>query len=347
MIGLGVAFLGFACTIGVEPVAPRIDGSEFRAWFEAARQGELDVPASVERRARGFRYVFIGGLSGGPMPGYFRQNAAELRARGVPKRAIHIIRPSSRRTVAENCAEVASAVQAIAEAGPEPLVLIGHSRGACDALAFALHDPDLVRDRVEALFLVQGPFGGTGLADYVLGAGPTPGRDVPPGHRLLARLIVNVEAALVARGPHAGLTDLTRSAARAYWTRTVREHAAAAEVIGSKIYYVEAATRPGRLRLLQRTMARYLAAHFGPNDGIVALGDQSLPGLGTSLGVLDAGHADLTRRFPATRAGRRDRKALILSILMAVGSPHSGDDRAGVTVSDGSRPGYDGGHRPR
>ena len=55
---------------------------------------------------------------------------------------------------------------------------------------------------------------------------------------------------------------------------------------------------------------------------MVALGDQTLPGLGTSLGVLDAGHADLTRRFPATRARRGTRQALIRSILMAVG--HSG-----------------------
>jgi hypothetical protein len=35
--------------------------------------------------------------------------------------------------------------------------------------------------------------------------------------------------------------------------------------------------------------------------------------------VLEAGHADLTRRAPASRAGRRSRRALIQAILMAVG----------------------------
>ncbi len=61
---------------------------------------------------------------------------------------------------------------------------------------------------------------------------------------------------------------------------------------------------PSRLRLFRRAIASYLQTYYGPNDGIVVLRDQSLSGIGTDLGVFDAGHTDLTHRFPATSSGR-------------------------------------------
>ena len=70
---------------------------------------------------------------------------------------------------------------------PERLILIAHSRGACDALTFALREPGFVRDRVEALLLIQGAFGGTGLADYVLGEGEPMDDRMSQGHRFLAQ----------------------------------------------------------------------------------------------------------------------------------------------------------------
>jgi pimeloyl-ACP methyl ester carboxylesterase len=267
------------------------------------------------------------------MPGYFAQNARELRAHGVPRQSIHFVHPSSGRTVEENRDAVRDEFRRIAGQGPERLVVIAHSRGACDALAFALHEPQFVQDRVEAFFLVQGPFGGSGLADYILGDGqPMDGR-MPPGHRWLARLLGTLERLLVKYGKHGGVAGLTREASRAYWRQACAEHAEAVPVIGPKVFYIESRSRPARLALFQRAMSWYLGAYYGPNDGVVAVSDQAVPGLGTSLGVLNAGHADLTRRFPATRAGRTFRQALVRSILMAVGrsgspSPGADDPRA-------------------
>jgi pimeloyl-ACP methyl ester carboxylesterase len=277
------------------------------------------VPGPVTRRASEFRYVFIGGLGGERMPGYFDQNARELRRLGVPRGSIHVIRPSSRRTVEQNRGEVRAAILAVAASGPQRLVIIGHSRGACDAAAFALNEPGFVRDRVEAIFLVQGPFGGSALADYVLGEGrPMDGR-MPPGHRLLAYLLGRRERSLVGRGVHAGLAGLTRAASRAYWRGELDRNAEAARAVGPRIFYVESRAVPSRLRLFQRATYRYLGAYYGPSDGMVGLEDQSLPGLGIRLGPVEAGHTDLTRRSPASRAGRRSRAALMRAIVMAVG----------------------------
>ena len=102
-----------------------------------------------------------------------------------------------------------------------------------------------------------------------------------------------------------------------------RTHEDALPIVGPKVFYIEANVHPSRLGLFARAMASYLGAYYGPNDGVVAVEDQTIPGLGTSLGVLEAGHADLTRRFPLAYAGRRSRRALMRSIVMAVGRSES------------------------
>lgn len=340
MIGSEAVLLGIILALGAAADTSPVGPDDFRGWYEDASRGGLRVPEPVEQKAQRFRYVFVGGFQNERMPGYFAQNAKELRAHGIPRRSIHFLYPSSGRTVEENRDSVRDEFLRIAAEGPGRLVVIAHSRGACDALAFALHDPEFVRDRVEALFLVQGPFGGTGLADYVLGEGEPMDRRMPPGHRVLAYLLGSLEKSLLERGQHGGLAGLTREASRAYWRQTLEEQAEAIPVVGPKVFFVESRARPSRLRLFHRATAWYLHTYYGPNDGVVALGDQALPGLGMRLGTLEAGHADLTRKSLATRAGRRSRQALIRCILMVVGRsgspPSAGETDPGPDVRDRS-----------
>src|SRR5262245_55886677 len=129
--------------------------AEFRGWFRAAAQGRLSLPGAVERRARQFRYVLVGGFANERMPGYFPQCGKELRARGVAPGSIHFIFPSSHKTLDGNSHDVRARLLDLVSRGSERLVVIAHSRGACDALAFALRNGSFVRDHVEALFLVQ------------------------------------------------------------------------------------------------------------------------------------------------------------------------------------------------
>ena len=324
MTGKRAITLGVLLCLQTYPAAADFTPDEFQRWFRAAAEGELRVPRRVEQRARQFRYVFVAGFSNERMPGYFSQSAKELTAHGVPPGSIHFIFPSSHETSHANSDEVRAQFVAVASTGPEPLVVIAHSRGACDALAFALRDEAFVRDRVRALFLVQGAFGGTGVADYVMGEGLLMDRRMPLRLRALAYLLGKFENVVLHRGKHGGLSGLTRGESGRFWDQLLREHADAIPVIGPKTFYITSEVRPARLRFFHRAIAAYLQAYYGPNDGIVVLGDQSLPGLGTCLGAFDAGHTDLTHRFPATRAPRRLRRALIQSLLMAVGG--AGDD---------------------
>ena len=174
-------------TVEIPPrvVAP----SDFQAWFESACHGALKftrIRSPVRPRGT---VRFCRGVSQRADAGLFHGGDAGASPRGVPRRSIHLISPSSRETVAGNAKWVREQFEAVADEGPEALVVIAHSRGACNALAFALENPEFVRDRVHALFLIQGPFGGTGLVDYVLGEGPPMDGRMPWRHRIVARLL--------------------------------------------------------------------------------------------------------------------------------------------------------------
>ncbi len=308
-----------AMLLGDAGGSPVIRADDFEAWFRSAAGGGLEVPAAVAERARSFRYVFVEGFRNERMPGYFSQNIAELKAHGVLKGAIAVIEPSSGRSMEDNAVAVRARFLEIAGSGPEKLVIIAHSRGACDTLAFALGNAPFVRDRVEALFLIQGPFGGSGVAEYVIGRGTPMDRRMPLGPRILGHLAGRLTRAVAGVTGLEILGEMTREASRAFWILAIEEHADAIAAVGPRTFYIRSEIKPARLRFVRRAIATYLQTYHGASDGMVALEDQALADLGTVIGTFEAGHSDLTHRFPASKAPRKLRKALIRSILMAVG----------------------------
>jgi hypothetical protein len=153
----------------------------------------------------------------------------------------------------------------------------------------------------------------------VTGEGAPLDRRIPLKYRVIAHLLGRLEKRLLGRGKHGGLPELAREASQDFWEHALKEYADAVPIVGPKTYYITAESPLARLRLFKRAMAWYLRTHFGANDGVVALEDQSLAGLGTVIAVLEAGHTDLTNRFPSARAKRRLRRSLIQGILFAVG----------------------------
>src|SRR5271157_2667095 len=254
-----LAVLGFLTLLALFLVPPvqaettsSVTPEEFRAWFDTARQGRLEIPDEVSRNARRYRYVFIGGLFNEQMPGYFLQNVKELRARGVPRTSIHLVKPGSQQTVDGNTKSVHTELLAIAAQGHERLVLIGHSRGACDALAFALQNPEFVKEHIRALFLIQGPFGGTAVADYVAGEGrPMDGR-MPTGYRVMGQAIGRLESGLLGDGKHEAIASLNRRDSESFWNEMLRTHRAAVPVVAAKTFYVTSRTSPSHHPLFQR-----------------------------------------------------------------------------------------------
>jgi pimeloyl-ACP methyl ester carboxylesterase len=319
MLGASIIVAGllglFHGAAALLPVSP----TEFRTWFDSARQGQLTIPTEVRRNSCRFRYVFVAGFANERMWGYFSENAKELRALGVSRRNIHVIYPSSHKGIDENGEQVRREMLAVAQKGPEPLVVIAHSRGACDTLAFALRNPEFVADRVEALFLIQGPFGGTALADYVHGKGPSMDRRLPAQHRVFVSLLGRFERLLERQGWHNGLPDLTRQESRRYWSMMQSSHADAVPIVSQKTYFIQTGMPPSKLGRLHRSVGWFLFTYDAPNDGIVAVRDQCLPGLGACLGVLNSGHGQLTSRAGLSRSSRQFRRGFTQAILMVLG----------------------------
>jgi pimeloyl-ACP methyl ester carboxylesterase len=320
MIGTVAMVLGLSAIAGGTSDSRAWTPAAFLGWFEEARAGTLVIPRPVAREARRFRYVFVGGFASERLPGYFKRNMKTLRAHAVPKRAIYAVFPTSRGTIEENAEEFRDRLREIAAEGPERLVIVAHSRGACDALLFALGEPDFVRERVEAIFLVQGTFGGSALADYVLGDGPEMDRALPTRFRVVAFVLGRLERVLFHRGKHAGLSGLSREGSRRFWKQMLAEHAASIPVVGPKTFYLQSESGPRHLGLFRRAAGWYLSTYVGPNDGVVAVEDQALQGLGTCLGVIDCGHDEIVRKPRPGRSHHRLREALAESILMAVGT---------------------------
>ena len=320
----GWAMILGAILLGDQPGGPSVRVDDFGRCFEDAVAGELEIPSSVGRKARSFRYVFVGGFRNERMPGYFAQNVAELRALGVPHRQIRVILPSSDRTTGENAAEIRSRFGEIAAEGRERLVVIAHSRGACDTLAFALANASFVEQHIEALFLVQGPFGGSGLADYVLGDGVPMARRMPLRHRIFAHILGRLARSVTRKSGPDVVEAMTRESSRAFWAETLKACADAVATVGPRTFYVRSSIHPSRQHLGRRAIAWYERIYHGPGDGLVALVDQSLPGIGTVIATVEATHSDLIHRCPSNRAHRGLRRALIESIVMAVGRPEAG-----------------------
>lgn len=163
-------------------------------------------------------------------------------------------------------------------------------------------------------------------------------RRMPTGYRLMGQAIGRAEPYLLEEGAHSALASLNRRDSESFWKEALKTHRAAVPIVAPKTFYVTSRTSPSHHPLFQRVTGWYLGTYYGPNDGLVALEDQSLPGLGTVLAVLDAGHMDLTRRFPAARPKHRLRNALVDAIIMAVGTQAEELARQpGGTATDASR----------
>jgi len=338
---------GFLTLLGLFLAAPNLSSAslgleisplQFQSWFDAARKGKLLMSAEVRKRASWHRYVFVGGIHSEQMPGYFAQNARELRAKGIPVKLIHFIYPTSKKSVAENVAAVRAEFLEIAAKGPEKLVVIAHSRGACDALAFALQNPEFVSEHVRAMFLVQGPFGGTAVADYLAGEGRPMDRRMPLGQRVLAQALAQAEAWLFNEDKHLAIKALSRKSCRSYWEEVLKKHAAAIPIVHQKTFYVTSQTGPSRHSLFQKATAWYVGTYYGKNDGMVTIDDQVVPGVGAVAAVLDVGHTDLTHRFPSARPKRQFRKALVDAILMAVTEAQAAQDHRRSLTADLATP---------
>lgn len=287
--------------------------------------------AEVSRNASQLHFLFVKGFLSEGMPGlYFREHVSELKQLGVPARQISVLAPCSGSSLEENQTELKETAQRVAGSGRR-LVLIGHSRGAVDVLAFAVRNPKFVEDHVAAIFLIQGAFGGSGVADFLTGRGNPLDERIPWLYRQKLNLLADGTPLLGGLiGIDEGLKELTRATAGDFWKKMLQENGEATQSIGPKVYYILGKQDPKKMAMVVQVTGYYLHYSYDcaasgdekntcPNDGLVHLRDQSVAGLGRPLAIFQSDHAGLTNSNPISNLPDYVRRSLTRAIFEAVG----------------------------
>lgn len=213
------------------------------------------------------RILVVGGLYGECVAGFVTPFAGALehleQAHGYRTGLLPV---SGRSSSASNAAQIRDFLAGLPEAG-ERLVLIGYSKGVCDALEAVVAYPE-IRQRVAAVASVGGAVAGSLIAESL----PDP----------LETLLSRLDLPLCDAGDGGGIESLRRSSRQ----RWLESH----ELPRSIRYYALAALpEPDRISTILWPGYQHLARLDPRNDGQVIWSDAIIPG-GTLLGYANADH---------------------------------------------------------
>ncbi len=301
------------------------DSNEFESWILQHLNGNFTPDQSHVERAKGYHYFFVTGfmneiLQWG-LSEYFYDNIKELSRRGIPESNLY--RPiylSSSNTAEENAEDLYKIILEQAPGNQKDLVLIGHSMGAQELFLMSLKQRDFIKNRVRAVFLLQGAIGGSPIADYIAGeAGEGTLDKLSLWERWRFQFLTR-PGSILRMVVQKGLHSLTRKNAKAFWSH-IQLSDEDRQLLNSHLFYIRSKMGPNKmsdiLYPIFPILGRYIFLNFGENDGLVLVEDQMTCRFGTPLALLTADHADLVLRInPATR---RMRKGLMRAIIQWVG----------------------------
>jgi len=319
-----------------------------RAEERAADPAPSEAPqAYLETRT----VVFVGGfmneivrhrLAGN----YFRQNTAAVRSVS-PGTAVFRVFPPSSRAMSDNVEFLRERLaDAWEQGGRRPLTVIGHSKGGAETLLTMLRHPELVLEgRVDDVVLIQSSIGGSPLSDCL--SDPDACRPESMLMRLAGRWIRST-------WPDGLLSLRTADADRVFGSAVTAARAhvgqGGLDRLSRSVVYVRTVAPGGVMSRRLRIVSDFLiAAGHDRNDGMLALEDQRLEGVGADLGeVLTASHTDLVcSGVGVSKRSRRFRAAFTRQLFMALAVRDSGvPSAASPTSRPPAAPAARGTHSP-
>lgn len=288
--------------------------NKFTENYFSFLQNRPDAPIIQLDQVKKFEYVFVAGFLNEGVIGYFKDNKKALLRAGIPKKQIHIINPSSSRSFSKNIPSILKKLKRIKNSKNNELVVIAHSKGAAEVLALAVSHSKFIEDNIHKIYLVQGAFKGSGVADYIQGSGPRMSKNAPLKERLWFKLAGRTAKIM---GPiiNNGLTSLTHEYANNYWKKAFVNFGYPSNILSQRIGYITSHEHPNFMAEVVDCTGWYLHTSFGKNDGLVELKDQYFKNFGNLLITLKADHTDLMTSKPISNVSKKLRFNLMKAIL--------------------------------
>lgn len=282
------------------------------------------ISEEVRAKAKGYRYVLVRGFLNELIFGYMKENKEALIEFGVPEDQIHFVSPCSSTSLERDSRRLLFDLEKIANLGHQPLVLLGHSKGASGIVAFSLLHSDFVVRHVKAVISIQGVYGGSGIADALYfwkSRNPLPKIAYLNPHSLLFAL-----AALVARpvvsggsmcGLFQGLKSLTHKHNQVFWSHLEKTCEATLPSISKKFLFVRTSQEPHDQVWMLKSLGWYLYHAYGVSDGLVQTNEQYLPWMVSECPVMltHANHHSLTHSGIATNSPTELRKNFMAALV--------------------------------
>ncbi len=279
-------------------------------WEIELQHPESGFTEELKKKLNQRHVVFIDGIMNEAaqlIGNYFYDNIAEIENLGIP---FSHISPSSRRSIPENAETLTLEIQRIYSQVQVPLILVGHSKGAAEALYALLKYPELMTaNQVDRAVLINSAIGGSPLTQDLVGGFF--------GNCLQIFLNSSIHSLSPAKA-HENFKNI-------YESFHFKIQETAFQDISRRIFYIRSFYSPGEsLSMGIQTVLFFFKQplnHKNQHDGLLLVTDQMLnlsPPFGIDLGVLKSDHIELVVSGQFSRSNSEQRRAFTRAFLQQI-----------------------------
>ena len=275
------------------------------------------------KKAAQFQYVFVAGIFNELMPYYFKDYHDWLVNCHVPEKNILIARPYSGAGLSRASTSLKDSIAQMSSQSPtKPIILVGHSKGAPEALLASLESSPEVQGKIAAVVSIQGSFGGSPIADLALtysdNRSNLKDRILVRVARRLALWLKRVEVAY-GKPMTEGVDSVRTQESRQFWTQYLKNHSSSVILTENKLLVLQTFKHYRRLNPFFFLSGEYLDRITGERtDGAIPFSSQRPPLNNLTTAVLELDHLDTVLPSTFSFSSADVRYHLIASIIEAI-----------------------------